>query len=183
MKSLSKKTLAICSGMALLVSGASVAWAQTSIRDQRGQLSERDYKFVVDAARGGMLEVNLGELAHQKGSLQAVRDFGQMMVTDHTKANDELKRIVTQKGAMLPATLSHHEQSTLESLQTKLGKDFDKDYAADMVKDHRTDLKDFESAAKDLSDPDLRAFAQKTIPILEKHLRMAKDMEASVKTE
>ena len=130
------------------------------------------------------MEVQLGELAHQKGSIQAVRDFGHTMVTDHTKANDELKRIVSKKGALLPATtLSHHEQSMVETLQQKSGKDFDKDYASAMVKDHRTDLKDFQTAAKDLTDPDLKAFAEKTIPILEKHLRMAQDIDASVKAE
>ncbi|SPE57086.1 hypothetical protein SBV1_2630002 [Verrucomicrobia bacterium] len=79
--------------------------------------------------------------------------------------------------ALLPANLSHSERSTLADLQSVSGRDFDKAYAKDMVKDHKKDVKEFESAAKDLSDPDLRAWAQKTLPVLQEHLRMAQDME------
>src|ERR1051326_144199 len=94
--------------------------------ENRGQLSAKDYHFVREAAQGGMEEVQMGQLAQQKGSSQAVKDFGQRMVTDHNKANDELKQLVSQKGATLPATLTRRENSTLEDLQKLSGKDFDK---------------------------------------------------------
>src|SRR5437879_5816427 len=151
--------------------------------ENRGQLSAKDYRFVREAARGGMEEVQMGQLAQQKGANQSVKDFGQRMATEHSKANDELKQIVSQKGATLPATLTRRENSALDDLQKLNGKDFDKKYAAQMVKDHRADVKDFQDAAKDLTDPDLKAFAQKTLPTLEEHLRLAEDMEKSVKSE
>jgi len=150
-------------------------------KQNRGQFSEKDYRFVIHAARGGMTEVRLGELAKQKGSSQSVRDFGQRMVTEHSKANDELKRIVSSKGAVLPAEPTHHENSEIDKFDKLTGGDFDKDYAKFMVKDHNKDLKEFQDAAKDCSDPDLRAFAQKTASLIEDHLRMAKEMETAVK--
>jgi putative membrane protein len=149
----------------------------------RGQLTEKDYKFVIDASRGGMEEVQLGELARQKGVNQSVRNFGERMVADHSKANDELKEVATRKGATLPAQLSYSERSTVEDLQKAIGIDFDRTYAKAMVKDHKTDVKEFQKAANDLNDPDLKAFAQKTVGKLEEHLQMAEDMEAAVKGE
>lgn len=155
----------------------------TENQAQRGQLSENDYRFIEKAARGGLEEVELGQLAGQKASNQAVRSFGQRMVTDHNKLNNELKQIAAQKGATVPTSLSHHENSTIQHLEGVAGADFDKDYSKDMVKDHRKDLKEFQDAAKKLQDPDLRAFAQKAVPILQEHLGMAESMETAVKNE
>jgi putative membrane protein len=182
MKSQKLLRMMTVTGLVLAV-GTPLLRAQTgsTTTPQRGQLSESDYRFVVKAARGGMEEVELGQIATQKGLNDNVRNFGQRMVTEHSRANDELKQIVGQKGAVLPATLSHGERSTLQDLQGVSGADFDKTYARDMVKDHKKDVKEFDSATKDLSDPDLRAWAQKTLPVLQEHLRMAQDMEASVK--
>src|SRR5262249_10849822 len=99
---------------------------------------------------------------------------------DHTKVNNELKQIAGQKGATLPAQMSHHENSTLQHLQNVSGPDFDKAYAKGMVKDHKKDVKEFENAAKDLKDPDVRALAQK---ILQQHLGMAEILETGAKPE
>src|SRR6478609_4440042 len=84
--------------------------------EQRGQLSARDYKFVVDAAKGGMAEVTLGQLAAQKATDPSVKDFAQRMVQDHQKVNDELTKLAAQKGATLPADTASAEKSTTEHL-------------------------------------------------------------------
>jgi len=157
--------------------GASAARTQT----QSGQLNHKEFKFVTDAARGGMEEVQLGQLAEQKAANPAVRSFGERMVSDHTKANDELRQLASQKGAMLPSQMSHFENYKVEHLQKLNGADFDQAYAKDMVKDHQKDVKDFESATKNLTDPDLRAWAQKTLSVLQQHLQLAENLEASVK--
>jgi putative membrane protein len=157
--------------------------SDTSTTAQRGVLSPRDYRFFDKAAQGGIEEVQLGELAKEKGVSQSVRDFGNRMIADHGKANKELTQLGTQKGAAMPTQLAHHERSTLEDLQKTSGADFDKDYAKAMVKDHRKDVKEFESAIKDVKDPEVRAWAQKTLPILQEHLRMAEQMQESVKNE
>jgi len=157
--------------------------SSTENQAQRGQLSAADYRFLEKAARGGLEEVELGQLAEQKGSSEAVRTFGKRMVTDHNKLNDQLKQIASQKGATVPTAMSHHENSRVQHLESVSGATFDKDYAKDMVKDHRQDVKEFQDAAKKLEDADLRAFAQKAVPILQEHLGMAENMVTSVKNE
>jgi putative membrane protein len=175
-----KKTTMIGSvGLALMLSSSLLLAAENE--GQRGQLTSKDYKFASEAAQGGMQEVQLGELAKQKAGSQGVRDFGERMVNDHQKANDELKQIVQRKGALLPTTISHHENSTLEHLQKLSGADFDKAYVSDMLRDHKKDVKEFEKASQDLSDPDLKAFAAKTLPTLQEHLSMVQSLDAQVK--
>jgi putative membrane protein len=177
--------VAMLTGLALSLV-APLARAQmndTSSAAQRGSLSDKDYRYVEKAARGGMEEVELGQMAQQKGVNPSVRSFGERMVADHGKADTELKQLATTKGATLPTQLSHHERSTMDDLQKASGADFDKTYAKNMVKDHKKDIKEFESMAKDAKDPELKAWAQKTLPILQEHLRMAEEMEAAVKNE
>ena len=128
-----------------------------------------------------MSEVELGQLAKQKGASESVKSFGDRMVRDHKKTGDELKTIAASKGATIPADLTHGEKSTMEKLQKANGAEFDREYSAAMVKDHRSDVKAFKDAAEDVKDPDLKAFAQKTVPTLEEHLRMAEDMERNVR--
>jgi putative membrane protein len=174
-------SLLICASTA--VQAQQPSEGKASAQGQRGQLSESDYRFLEKAARGGMEEVELGQLAEQKGANQAVRTFGQRMVTDHNKLNNELKKIAAQKGATVAMSLSHHENSMVQHLQTATGTAFDRDYVKGMVKDHRKDLKEFQDAARKLQDPDLRAAALKAVPILQEHLTMAESLETTVKNE
>jgi putative membrane protein len=178
MKITNTAKLSAIAAVALALSASTLLGAD---RENRGQLSSKDYKFVSEAVRGGTTEVELGQLAAQKASTDQARTFGQRMVTDHKRANEELETIASRKGATLPAKLSHSENSEMSRLQKSTGADFDKAYAKHMVKDHETDVKDFEDAAKNLDDAELRAFAQKTLPTLQEHLRMARDLEAQTK--
>src|SRR5437588_7793769 len=116
-----------------LAAGTSLAVAAD--KGEKGQLSSKDYKFAVEAAQGGMAEVQLGELAKTKATNPQVKSFADKMVTDHNKANDELKQIVSRKGAVLPATVSRKENSTLDDLQKTSVQDIDKKYVEHMVKD------------------------------------------------
>jgi putative membrane protein len=150
-------------------------------KENRGQFTSRDYRFVTEAAQGGMSEIRLGELAKQKGGSQAVRDFGQRMITDHSKANDELRQIVSNKGATIPTEMSRKANSEIDRFEKLSGPEFDKAYIEFMVKDHKKDLKEFKDGAEDVSDPDLKNFAQKTASVIEEHLRTAEDLEKSVK--
>ena len=171
-------TLVMAAGGVLM--GADSA-RDANTQENRGQFSARDYRFVKEATLGGMTEVRLGELAKTKGSNQTVRDFGQRMVAEHSKANDELKQIAANKGAILPTEISHRENSEIDRLEKLSGPEFDKAYAKYMLKDHEKDAKEFKDAADDVKDPDLKAFAEKTRTVIEDHLRMAREMEASVK--
>jgi putative membrane protein len=149
--------------------------------DNRGQLSSSDYKFVVEATEGGQTEVALGQLAGTRASNPAVKQFGERMVQDHTKANQQLTALLTQKGATLPDQTTPPGQKEIDRLQKLTGPDFDKAYMAHMVKDHKKDVKEFQSKADDAKDPDLKSFAASTLPTLEDHLKMAQDIDTTIK--
>jgi len=128
----------------------------------------------MSAAQGGMAEVQLGQLAAKSGSADAVKQFGQRMVDDHGKANDELKQLASSKGITLPSALNRKHKQTYNHLSHLTAASFDRAYAADMVKDHETDVKEFEKESANGSDPDIKAWAAKTLPTLQEHLRMAR---------
>ena len=139
-----------------------------------------DQKFAMEAAQGGMMEVDLGQLATQKGASQAVKDFGQRMVTDHSKANQELEQIATQKGMSLPTALPADMKQEREKLAAASGAEFDRMYMSHMLKDHEKDVKEFEKQAQKGNDPALKSFAEKTLPTLREHLELAKTVAAQV---
>jgi putative membrane protein len=145
------------------------------------QLDKKDREFIEKAAVGGMAEVEIGNLAQQKAQNADAKQFGSMLSTDHTAANNELKTLAQNKGVALPTTLSKKEQKRVEKLEKS--KHFDKDFAKDGVKDHKHDIKDFEKEAKDGKDPDVKAFAAKAIPVLQKHLQAAEQLEKAVKSQ
>jgi putative membrane protein len=149
--------------------------------ENRGQLSAADYKFAIAAARGGTLEVTLGNLA-QKSNEQAVKQFGQRMVDDHGKAGKQLTEIATQKGATLPPGISDEQQKEVDRLSLLTGPDFDRAYVAFMVRAHKTDLKDFQRAAQDVQDADLRTFATNMVPTIQEHLSMAEALDENLKS-
>jgi len=142
-----------------------------------------DKKFVKDAALGGMTEVELGKLAAQKASNDAVKQFGQKMVDDHTKANDELKQIAGKENINVPDSLDSKHQSRIDKLSKLSGSEFDKAYIKDQVKDHQQDVNEFQSEAQGGSDPNIKQFASSTLPTLQEHLSKAKEVSKQVKQE
>lgn len=136
-------------------------------------------KFAVKAANAGMTEVQLGKIAEEKSTSKGVKEFGAMMVKDHTKANDELKTLAAAKNITLPAAVSDEMQNHIADLNKKTGKDFDKDYVDMMVTDHKNVIDAFEDAAKNSKDSAFKKFAVKTLPTLYKHLGAAKAIQKS----
>lgn len=130
---------------------------------------EDDAEFAVEAAHGGMMEVKFGELAQANASSAAVKDFGAMMVKDHSAAGDELKTIAQAKNISLPAALNEDAQKAYDDLAAKKGKDFDKAYVDMMQDDHEKDIKEFEEEANDGKSAELKAFAAKVLPVIKKH--------------
>jgi len=153
----------------------------TTSADQAAVPAEEDSKFAVQAASGGLAEVQLGQLAQEKGTTAAVKDFGRMMVEDHSKANEELKTLAASKNISLPSAPGEEKQKTFADLSAKTGKDFDKAYISEMVRDHEKDVKLFEDAQQTVKDPELRQFVEKTLPVLRKHLEHIQGMEKTAK--
>ena len=143
-------------------------------------MKSADVKFATKAAQGGMAEVQLGQLAAQKASNPDVKAFGQKMVDDHTKANDQLKSVAAQENITLPTTVDPKDQALYSKLQNLSGADFDKSYMKAMVKDHQEDVKEFQKEADKGKDPQIKNFASQTLPILQQHLSMAQSTQAKL---
>jgi putative membrane protein len=158
--------------LTLIVAALSVAGAamgQDSPAATSSSLSVTDKTFMKKAAKGGTMEVAMGKLAEQNAQSEDVKSFGKRMVTDHSKANDELKSIASKKGVQLPAK----EPSTKWSS--------DKAYIDAMVKDHEKDLAEFQEEAKTGSDPDVKKFAEDTAKMVQEHLELAKETQSKLK--
>ena len=130
-----------------------------------------DSSFIKNAAEGGMSEVQLGQLAQQKGASSAVKDFGAMMVSDHTAANNKLKAVAAAKQVSLPDSPSLMQEATKKKLDMMSGDSFDKSYVKGMIDDHKDDIKEFQKEASEGKDPAVKAFAVATLPTLKMHLK------------
>jgi putative membrane protein len=159
--------------------------------DPGNSLSESDKVFVTNAADGGMFEVKAGEMAVAKGDSTSmgfmngdslsVKSFGRMMITDHTKVNEELKDLATRKGASVPTTLSAPKQQKLDSLSAVSGEAFNQMYAKMMVSSHEETVKLFQSQAASGNDAEIKSWASDKIPALQHHLETAQMMADSVR--
>ncbi len=145
-------------------------------KDTMGTMTVNDdvADFAVKAANGGMMEVDLGKLAEQKGVSKGVRDFGTMMVKEHSKLNDELKSLAAAKNITLPSTVGSDMQKQIDDLSKDTARQFDKNYIDKMVSDHNDDIDLFEKTAKNSKDSAFKNFAVKALPTLYKHLGAAK---------
>ena len=149
------------------LSFAGLAFAE-SPASKTSSLGAKDKTFMKKAAKGGMMEVAMGRLAEQNGKSDDVKSFGKRMVTDHGKANDELKLIAEKKGVKLPSKEPTEKWSS------------DKAYVDTMVKDHEKDLAEFQDEANSGSDPDVKKFAEDTAKMIQEHLDLAKETQSKL---
>lgn len=140
-----------------------------------------DSEFAVKAASGGMMEVELGKLAQTNALSADVKQFGQGMIDDHSKANEELKSWAQSKNITLPTAPNEDHQDKIRKLSEKKGADFDKEYIDFMVDDHKKDIDLFKDQAEKGGDADLRTWAQGKVPTLEHHLMMAEEIKKNLK--
>ncbi len=146
-------------------------------------MSKADATFIKKAAGGGMAEVELGRLATEKASNPDVKQFGQRMVDDHSKANDQLKQVAAEKHVTLPTSISAKDKATKAKLEALSGDQFDRAYMEDMVKDHKQDVAEFQKASKSASDPQIKDWASQTLPTLQDHLKEAQRIAPTQKAE
>lgn len=151
----------------------------TSAPAETANLSSADKDFMNRAAQGGAEEVSLGQLAQQNGQSDAVKSFGERMVTDHKAAGDKLAQLAEKKGVNLDDSVSTDAQKEHDTLAKKKGAEFDRAYMALMMKDHQNDVKDFQKEADSGQDPDVKSFASSTLPTLQDHLNLAKQAKSS----
>ncbi len=172
-------------GMAASVLLVGMTFAQDNTKNNMkttadGGVPTSDHNFMVKAAQGGMAEVELGQLAEQNAQNADVKAFAQRMVTDHSKANDQLKQLAAQQGVSLPTSLDAKDQATKDRLEKLHGAAFDKAYMHDMVMDHKKDVAEFKHESTAAKTPALRDWAQQTTPTLESHLQEAEKVAPQV---
>ncbi|GEM_PF-441110 len=142
--------------------------------------NENMSEFVMEAASGGMMEVELGKIAQQKASSQDVRDFGKMMERDHSKANRELKAIIEKQNITMPTVLIDEHKNKVNALTQLSGSEFDKEYMSFMVEDHKEDIEKFQEAAESEENAEVKGWAQKTLPVLQQHLEHAEEVNKNL---
>jgi putative membrane protein len=157
--------------------------ATASNTDAAGKtaLSDQDKKFADAAAKGGLMEVMMGQLAASNASNATVKKLGEMMLKDHSKANDELKAWASTAGYTLPTSLDAEKQKKYDELKAKKGEEFDRAYTDLMVSDHKKDIAEFKKEASDGTEASLKSFAGKTVPTLEHHLMESEKAKDAVK--
>ncbi len=152
--------------------GSASATNETAMSKTRGG---GDSAFVQEAGVGGLAEVEMGRLAVEKARDDRVRQFGQKMIDDHSKANEALKQAAAQEGLAVPSALDEKHRQTVNRLEKLSGTTFDTAYAREMIRDHKEDVKAFEKQSKAGSSA-VQKFASDTLPTLKNHLQMAEDL-------
>jgi putative membrane protein len=148
--------------------------------DKTASVNPQDKHFMLEAASGGQMEVQLGQTAEQKATNPDVKNFGHRMATDHSKANSELQQLAQQKDVTLPSDLQAPHKEVMDQVSKQSGDAFDKTYMRNMVKDHAEDVAKFQKMSTQAQDPDLKRWVSKTLPTLEEHLRMAQTVAKKV---
>jgi putative membrane protein len=148
---------------------------------EKSMVSQNDRNFMTKAAQGGMMEVQLAQLAQQKAASEEVKQYAHKLEQDHTKANEELKKIAQDRQVNLPSDLGPHQQE-LAKFQNLSGEAFDREYIKMQIKDHKKDIGEFRKQANRGMDSDLKAFASAQLPTLEQHLQQAQQLSSSTGT-
>jgi len=141
-----------------------------------GQPSGNDRIFVRKAMQGSLAEIQLGQLTLQKSTNDQVKQFAQHMIDDHTKLNDQMKPVAQQLGVDMPNQISKKDQKIMAKLQALSGPAYDQAYIQDMVKDHKSDLSDFQMEASSGSDPTVKDAAAQSSKLIAQHLQMAQQL-------
>ncbi|MCG3159579.1 MAG: hypothetical protein JMDDDDMK_00573 [Acidobacteria bacterium] len=143
-------------------------------------LSPFDQEFMMDAARGGMMEVQLGNLAEQKASSNEVKKFGQRIAADHSKTGQMLQQLASNLNVTLPQELKPEQQQQVSQLQNLSGKAFDRDFISVMLKDHGKDIAEYERAATQATNAELKHYASQVLPILREHMKLARNLASKL---
>ena len=171
----------LISGAGSAILGVALVAAAILASPPRGNaaptVSATDAAFIQAAAQDGMTEVKLGEMAAQKGTRADVKEFGKKMVKDHTAINDDLRALSAQKGLSLTDTLDAKHQGKFDKMAALSDAEFDDAYIAAMVKGHKGAVKEFKAEAASTQDSDIKSFLDKSLPVVEEHLKHITSMK------
>jgi putative membrane protein len=174
------KTLIFAVGVAAVLAFTSaISFAAEKQKSTDAGKSSADAKFIKKAANGGMTEVELGKIAAKHGQKDDVKSFGERMVKDHGKANDDLKSVASKMNVEVPGKVNARHQATIDKFSKMSTGSFDAAYVKEMVRDHKEDIAEFEKAQGEVKNEDLKKFISDTIPVMKEHLEMAEKMQSA----
>jgi len=190
MHRISSTFVALTFGAAMTLAAAAQTGMQSGATPQNDSMSKQsagtassDTNFMKKAAAGGLAEMELGQLAVQKASNEQVKQFGQRMIDDHSKANEQLKNLAAQEHVTLPTKPYLTDRQTRDRLEKLSGTEFNQAYMSDMLKDHKKDVAEFERESKTAKNPAVKSFAEQTLPVLREHLSQAEQIAPAQKTQ
>jgi putative membrane protein len=140
-------------------------------------LTDADNRFIQRASQDGKAEIRMGQLIVQKAQRPDLRNFGQTLINDHTRMDQQLTQIAAQKSVLIPTQADAAHQRMIDTLANLSGTDFDQTVVQDAIREHQTEIQLYQQAANTVQDPDLRAFAQQNLPTLQQHLTMARQLQ------
>lgn len=153
----------------------------SGLANAAGAFDQTDKRFVTDAANAGVYEVQAAQVAAKKAQDPKVRAFAEMLVKDHTRVNEELTQLAATRSMELPRELPHDLRGRVQGLEREKPESFDRDFLQKVgLDDHKKDIELFEKARDKATDPDLKAFATKTLPSLKEHRAQAEKLIASL---
>jgi putative membrane protein len=164
----------------LIASAVALAFTAAPYAQQPGGMKSPDEKFVIDAAHAGMAEVELGKLATEKASKEEVKTFAQRMVDDHSKSAEALKAIAQPKNIAWPTDLDAKHKAVRDRLSKLSGEGFDRAYMQEMVEGHRKVVAMVRTESTTGKDPEVKAWAAKTLPTTQDHFKQAQDIARGV---
>lgn len=166
----------------VLMLAGMTSWAAAQTKMGMGMMSSMDQKFMMMAAKGGMGEIEMARMALQKSSNDAVKQYAQKMIDDHTMAGDELKQLAATKNVTLPMDADAKQMAMTAKMQKMSSMEFDMMYVKEAgVKDHQDMEKLFMKESMSGKDMDAKAFATKTLPVVRMHLQMARELMMTMK--
>ncbi|ALA59258.1 DUF4142 domain-containing protein [Nitrospira moscoviensis] len=167
----------------LAVVAATGVLCGSAVFADQGKDQPKEKLFLMKAAQSQQGEIELGKMAKERAASDQVKQFGQRMIEDHTKANQQVTQLAKQEGVELPEGMTAMQKEKAQKFSQLSGKEFDKAYIRYMTKDHRQDVIEFEQSAKEIKDQDVQQWAQQTLPKLKEHLEIAKTIGATLGVE
>lgn len=167
-------------GSTMSTDSSASAMNSGAMKDTSGPVSDMDKKFMMDAGAGGNTEITASKVALDRSSNDRVKAYANMMISDHTKAGDELKSIASQKSVTLPDSVMPKQHAELDMLRKAPAKSFDKAYMSMMDKDHKETVAKFKMASEKCDNSSVRSFASKTLPAIQMHEDSVKAIQKSL---
>ncbi len=157
---------------------AALLFAANGFAAEKDTLNAADVKFIKHEAAAGMAVVKTAGLGAQKTSREDIKAFAQMLITDHTAANDQLSKLATTKGVETSTVIDPKDAEIYQTLEKSSGTEFDKAFLAEVIRGHEKCVSNFEEASNDAKDSDLKTWATGMLPGLKSHLGKARELSA-----